>query len=373
MPQKINCASRKKYRESGFSLIELMISIVVFLIFISVIYGTLRVAHIQKSTVNSETEVMTNLRLSLNTVGRDAVNSGLRYSRVGGTIPDNLTNLRMQLPADANNTQDTLTAVIAGNNINANNFLPVGQNTDVIAFAYRDMEFNGGNPISITTANAIGTGGVALTTAANAALNSKSFDLYLISNESRTVVALATGKPDNNTLQFATGAAVDILGINAPYYTGSLITSSRLTKCSDLPVPAAPALPSTECMNYGTENPVLARKIIWVSYHVTADGTLTRTIYGNNNEENNNATAAEQIQTQPLAYNISNFQIRYLLRDGTSSEDPSVGGTNQNVLNNVVQVEVTISSKINVKENGVNLERVVDLKSSFSTKNLNYD
>ena len=113
----------KNRRETGFSLIELMISLTVFVIFIGALYGVVRIAGIQKSTINSQTEVMKNLRLSLNTIGRDAVNAGLGYSRIGGNMPDNLTNVRMGLPADANATPDLLTAVIGGDNINTNVFL----------------------------------------------------------------------------------------------------------------------------------------------------------------------------------------------------------------------------------------------------------
>ncbi len=368
MAENINFVNGKKHGEAGFSFIELMISIVVFLIFISAVYGLLRITNIQKSTVNSQTEVMTNLRLSLNTVGRDAVNAGLGYSRVGGNMPDNLTNLRMSLPVDPDFTQDSLTAVIAGNNINANNFLPAAQRTDVISFAFRDINFNNGNPITITNAAAFGANGVVLTTAPGEALAVNNlaapFDLYLISDGSRTVVALATGRPDANTLRFETGSVADVLGINAPY-NGAANVRSRLVNCADLP--AVP--PPTDCMNYPIPSPVFAYKIFWISYSVTADGTLMRTIYGNNT----NATAAEQIQTQPLAYNIQNFQIRYLMRDGQSLEDPSNNGLNQNNLNRVVQVEVTMSSRIDVQENGTNIQKVVDLKSTFSTRNLNYN
>ncbi len=369
MSAKINFVNRKRHREAGSAFIELIISIVIFLIFISAVYGLLRIANIQKSTVNAQTEVMTNLRVSLNTIGRDAVNSGLGYSRAGGNIPDNLTNLRMGLPADADSTQDLLTAVIAGNNVNANNFLPAGQNTDVVSFVYRDMEFNGGNPLTINNAANFGGNGVVLTTAAGQALAANNlatpFDLYLISNGTRTAVALATGRPDDSTLRFETGAVADVLGINA-LYNGAANVRSKLVNCADLPPAVPPAAP--DCMNYPAQSDVFAYKINWVSYSVTADGTLMRTIYGNNT----NATAAQQIQTQPLAYNIENLQIRYLLRDGTSSENPSNNGANQDIMNTVVQVEVTISSRINVQENGANLQRVVNLKSTFSTRNLNY-
>jgi len=366
MTDQPNFVNREKHREAGFSLVELLIATIVFLVFLSAVYGLLRITNIQRTTVSSQTEVMTNLRLSLNILGRDAVNAGLGYSRVGGNMPDNLTNSLMGLPADVDLAQDFLTAVVAGNNVNANDFLPVTERTDVVAFAYRLIREPTPNqndePITITGAGAIGTGGVILTTAPGAALvandNATPFDLYLISNGTRTAVALATGRPDASTLRFETGSVADLIGINAPY-TGSVDGKSKLVNCADLAVGA------TDCMNY----PATAKKVFWVSYQITQDGTLTRTTYGNNT----GGTAAQQIQIQPLAYNIQNMQIRYLLRDGTSSENPSNNGANQNILNNVVQVEVTISARINVQEQGVNLQRVVDLKSTFSTKNLNYD
>ncbi len=70
-------------REAGFSLLELMISIVVFLVFMGAVYGLLRIGNIQKSTVSTQTEIIKNVRLALNTIGRDAVNVrlGIQSSR----------------------------------------------------------------------------------------------------------------------------------------------------------------------------------------------------------------------------------------------------------------------------------------------------
>jgi len=45
-------------REAGFSLLELMISIVIFLIFIGAVYGLLRIGNIQKSSVNIQTDII---------------------------------------------------------------------------------------------------------------------------------------------------------------------------------------------------------------------------------------------------------------------------------------------------------------------------
>lgn len=351
----------KNRREAGFSFIELMVSLTIFAIFLTAIYGLLRITHIQKTTVGSQTEVVKNLRLSLNTIGRDAVNAGLGYDRIGGNMPDDLTNVRLGLPADTNASQDLLTAIIAGNNIRTNVLLPNPGRTDIVTFAFQDKTFNGGNLMTITDAAVFNASGLTLSTAANGAANANQFDLYFISEGTRTAMALVTSKVDNNTLRVETG---DPLGINSPV-NGNANSRSRLRKC---PVPQ-PNPAETDCMNFTGTTTATAKKIFWISYGVTNDGTLVRTTYGNNT----GATAANQIQTQPIAYNIQNFQVRYLMRDGTTTDDPSVGGTVQGALNNVVQIEVKISSIVTVQENGVNIQKTVDLKSTFSTKNLNYD
>lgn len=343
-------------RESGFSLIEVMVSIIVFLVFISAVYGLLRIGVIQRTAVTSQSEVIKNARLSLNTIGRDAVNAGFGYSRVGGFAPDNLTNIRMGLPADAGIEQDLMPSIISGDEINVNNFLPVGR-TDVVSFIFRDVTFNNGNPITLTGASDNGGNGVRVTTAAGGTAPARPYDLYFVSDGTRTALGLVTSIPNGNTLVFATGAA-DPLGINAPF-SGAVEARSRLKSC------ASPT--ENGCFDYS--NIISAVKITWVSYSVNADGTLIRTLYGNNL----NQPAADQIQIQPIAYNVQNMQFRYLLRNGTVVDDPSGAGNTQSNLNNIVQIDVTISTRVRIQENGVDTTKIINLNSTFSTKNLNYD
>lgn len=343
-----------RIREAGFSLLELMVSMIIFLIFMSAVYGLLKIGNVQKSAVSTQTEVAKNVRMSLNTIGRDAVNAGLGYSRVGGYAPDDLTNLRMSLPSDPDISHDLITAIVAGNEINNNVALTTGK-SDVVSFAFRDLDFNDGNPIKLSSATDFGSNGVVITTPANAAFNSKQFDLYLISDGTRTALGLVTSVPNSNTLVFEIGAA-DPLGINA-LYTGSKETRSKLVSCDDEP---------DGCIDYSTAT---AKKVQWVSYELTLDGVLTRTTYGNNT----NQPAAEQIRVQQLAYNIQNLQVKYLLNDGVVSDDPSNGGLDQDRLNDVVQIEVTVSASYTVSQEDVIINKVVDLKSTFSTKNLGYD
>lgn len=356
-----NKLEKKKCRsigEAGFTLNELLISIVVFMIFMSAVYGLLRIGNIQKTTTNSQTDVIKNARLSLNTIGRDAVNAGLGYSRVGGFAPDNITNSILGIPADADTTHDLITAVISGNEVNTNLALSTG-NTDVISFAFRDLEFNGGAPIKLTGAADLGGNGISITTAAGGTANSKPYDLYLISDGTRTALGLVTAVPGGGqTLTFQSGSA-DPLGING-LYSGPTSSRSKLVSCLDF---------AAGCMDYTTAT---AKKVDWISYRVSVDGVLIRTIFGNNNAAAV-PLATDQIQTLPIAYNIQNLQIKYLLDDGTVSDDPSNGGTTPDALNKIVQIAVTISARYTVTENGAPIDKVVNLNSTFSTKNLSYD
>ena len=345
-----------KTNESGFSVLELMISLIIFLVFISALYGLLRIGNIQRSTVTSSSEVIKNARLSLNSIGRDAVNAGFGYSRVGGFAPDNVTNLRMNLPADTNTEQDLLTSLMAGNDINTNSLLPTGR-TDVISFLFRDITFNNGEPITFTNAELTGTNHVRVTTAPGDGSIVNRYDLFLISDGARTTIGIVTRLIDSDTIDFQFGNA-DPLKVNAPY-NGTTETRSRLRACS------SPT--ENNCFDYS--NIITAKRITWVSYHIDNDGTLLRTLYGNNTGENKN----KQIQPLPIAFNVQNLQIRYLLRDGTISDDPSNLNSNPSNLNNVVQIEVTLTTRVPVVVDQVDTEKFVNLKSTFSTKNLLYD
>ncbi len=149
----------------------------------------------------------------------------------------------------------------------------------------------------------------------------------------------------------------DPLGLNQPVLGGTN-NRSILTKCL-LGI-------TTDCINYSTG--VTAKRIFWVSFSVDVDGTLVRTTYGNNT----GATAAEQIQKQPIAYGVQNFQVRYLMQDGTTSDDPSQGNTLPMKMNDVVQVEITITIKADGVQGGISNTEYINVTSTFSTRNLKY-
>ena len=66
--------------EAGFSLLEMMIAITVFLIVMSAVYGLLRIGIISRNTINHRTETIQNARSAVNAVGKDLVNAGLGFT-----------------------------------------------------------------------------------------------------------------------------------------------------------------------------------------------------------------------------------------------------------------------------------------------------
>jgi len=344
---------------AGFSLVEMIIAMVVFMIIMSAIYGLLRFGNISRSSINSQTETIKSARTAVNSVGRDVVNAGLGFSRVGGLVPDDFAPGHLSISNDNGPERDLLTGIIAGNDLRESDLSRNGQKNDMIAFAFRDMQFNNGNPIMISDAPilSITNNSNVLKTTGDACAVCRPFDLYLIeSKEGKQAIVMATAVPDVNTMVLGQD---DPLNLNQQVINLSSNERSVLTKC---------ILGNTSnCFNY--DNGVTAKKIYWVSYSVAVDGTLVRTMYGNNT----GGTAAQQIQVQPLVYGVQNFQVRYLMQDGTTSDDPSNNNTTPLMMNDVVQVEISVTIRAEGNENGVTNTELMNVTSTFSTRNLKYD
>lgn len=344
--------------QSGFSLIELLISVTIFLIIMSAIYGLLRIGLISRNTLNKSSETSKNGRSAINAVGKDVVNAGLGFSRVGGVVPDDFAAQLININKDSGPERDILTGIIAGNDIRESDLSKKGQKNDVIAFAFRDLEFNSGNALIINDAPvaSILNNSIVLKTNTGACSVCNPYDLYLIeSKEGKQAIVMATAIPDSGTIVLGNG---DPLKLNQPVIDGSnkrsILTPCLLGNTSD-------------CFTYSAG--VTAKKIYWVSFSVEADGTLVRTTYGNNT----GGTASQQIQKQPLAYGVQNFQIRYLMQDGTISDDPSNKNTTPLKMNEVVQVEISITIQAEGNEAGTTNTELINVTSTFSTRNLKYD
>lgn len=350
--------------ERGFSLVEMIVAMVVFMIIIGTIYGLLQVGLIDRNRASRRSDVLKNARAAMHLIGRDALNAGLSYNKSGAIVPDDFISTRLGLPADTDNERDVLTSIVGGNNLFQDILNPdTNARTDLISFSYRDSDFNGGNVISLNNAAAApaAPATVRLQSLPNDARNARGFDLYLVESDSSQVAVMATGLPSSSAIDIAPG---DPLGINQPL-DGTGAGGSLLQKCS--------AIITENCTTYVAS----VKRFFWVAYKVKSDGTLVRQTFGNNS----GGTAAEQIQELPVAYNIEDFQIKYVLEDGSTTDNPAVGadgiiGTaddRPSDFNLVRQITVTI--KVQATENDEQLGRPesITLTGTFSTRNLQYD
>lgn len=348
---------KHKNTQSGFTLIELLIAATIFLVVMAAIFSLLRIGNITRDSINNSSETLNNARVSINAAGRDALNAGFGYSRNGGIVPDDLANSLMNIPQDTGTDRDQFTSVMAGNNVTSSVLSINNVKNDVVAFMTRDLQFNGGNPVVVTSA-AFTTNRIDMSTAAGACASCRMYDLYLVeSGTGSHALAMASDVLNSNsTLRIQSG---DPLGLNRNTNLTPTNLRSILRPCA--------VGETADCFNYVPQATV--KRVFLTSYSVNSDGTLVRKTYGNNT----GGTAAQQIQEVPLAYGVQSFQVRYLRQNGLFTDDPSNGNNNQGYLNDVIQVEFSITIKPQQNMGQVTSTQVVQLNAMFSTRNIKYD
>lgn len=349
---------------------EAMVAMVLFLIVTASIYGLMQIGLIDRNRSSRQSDILKNARVALHLLGRDVLNAGLSYHRRGAVVPDNFLSNRLGLPPDADTERDVLTSIIAGNNLFSNDLQSdPNAKTDIIAFAFRDNDFNNSNTVDLKTVAApSGFPAVARlqtdSTKPNANLTTakaKRNDLYLIESDTSQVAVMVSQIPGAYRMDIAPN---DPLGLNQPF-DGINEGGSLLKKC----------------VNGNEENctTYLAtlKRFFWVSYKVKQDGTLVRIVYGNNRD----GTDTQQVQEFPLAYNIKDLQFRYVLEDGTVTDNPIVGvdgivGTaddRPDDFNLIRQITVTITVLASENDEQTGKPESFTITSTFSARNLEYD
>lgn len=334
-----------KDTEKGFTMVELMISVVVFLIAVAAIFGTMRIAAIQKNTTSNRTDQLRSARIALEYIRRDTLNAGFGYHRTGGNVPDDVGFDLFGFPKDGDNVRDLLVSIFGGNDLTDNNLNP-GKKMDFIGFSNRNQSFNNGNLINYTSTT--NTGAVVnLNTAAGGAANCAVNDLYLIESDSGTtqIIGMATAVSGNNAISLAKD---DPLKVNqSATATGENLNLLMTTTGS------------------GT-----IKKINLITYGITSQGVLVRKFFGNQ------GTSADQIEERELVYGVKDFQIKYFMEDGTTVDNPSNnnnGRDNQIKMNSIVQVQISITVIPTVEPGQQNLATPITVKEFISTRNLRYE
>lgn len=347
--------------QKGFSLLEMIVAITIFLIITGSVYGLLQIGRIDRNRSSRRSDMLKNARTAIHLMGRDALNAGMSYHQRGAHVPDNFLSTRLELPLDADTKRDILTSIVAGNNLFTNELNPdPALRTDLVSFCYREMPFNTGNVVELSSV-APNTTTARITTRPGQAAPARTYDLYMVETDNSQLAVLASNVPSTNIIDITPG---DPLGLNQSM-TATGINGSLLRKCS----PTVPA----ECTNSVTT----LKKFNWVAYKVKPDGTLVRLIFGNNTGR----PSDEQIREQPLAYNVQNLQFKYVLADGRVTENPSAGADNvvgtsddkPEDFNLIRQISITLQVQATEIDEQTRKPAVITLNATFSLRNMEYD
>ncbi len=344
---KVRKSAPSRTGESGFSLLELLVSMTIFLIISASIWGLMRAAQISKKTVNEEVQLAKGVRIGLNLIARDAYNAGFGYPLNSTVVsPDNRVSTALGIPNDSDSSRDTVPPVISGNNVTLNTFNTTPNiRTDQVTFLFKDETFNNASgfsrPLSIGSRSTTSGGVVELTsTEGNAACRIN--DLFILVGQTGNTLGVATGLSGTNRIQFANG---DPIAFNQTALLGVLNNISATN----------------------------IYRVRMVTYLVTADGTLTRREYVN-------VLPTAAFVDEPLVYNVENFQLQYVMDDGTLSDNPSAGpdgvaGTGDDTqanLDAVRQIRLTISVRSTEKDQNNQYYRET-MTTTVSTRNLGYE
>jgi prepilin-type N-terminal cleavage/methylation domain-containing protein len=332
-------------RQSGFTVIEMMVAVLIFTIVVGAIYGLLEVARAGRLSTSQRAEVLQNVRVGLNSLGRDAINAGVSYPNLGAMIPDDRLSL-VGAAADADANPDFLTPVYAANDANPVN----GIATDQVTFLYVDDLFNNGASIPVNAISGAAVSPTSLTIAPG--FNNTPFrlgDIYLVTGQNGSAIGMLTGTSGANTLTFAN---TDPLSINN---AGNNAAINRVTP------------------------PASVLRLKWVTYYVadqdgnaTGTGTLMRRVYGGFNSGSN--TLVNWVD-QPLAFGVENMQIQYVLRGSSVVDIPAV-----DEMEDIRQVRVSVTVR-SPDLDPKNLDPVTrrpqpfrsTVTASFSARNLVYE
>jgi len=337
--------SQKFRGQEGFSLLELLTAMVIFVVVTGSVWGVLQVAQGSRNVVSQQNQLAKNVRISLNLIGRDTYNAGYGYPHLSSVVvlPNNTVSTLLGIPADADNTRDLIPPIIPGNNITLNTYNTAANvYTDQVTMLFKDNTFNVlgaigppdtrvSTPLRINAATTSGTGIDEIVPISGPSTSCNVNDLVLVSGGSGSTLGVVTGLPNANTVQFANG---DVMGFNLTG-TGPLTTITT---------------------------PATMQRVTMVTYFVTPDGVLTRREYVNVAP----VVPAVAFVDEPLVYDVENFQIRYVMDDGTVNDNP---GAN---LAAIRQVRLTVSVRSR-ELNSTGQPYRETLTSTFSTRNLGYD
>lgn len=338
--------------EKGFSILEVIVAMVIFLMVTGTIFGVLQVAQRSRSVVSQKVQLTKNVRFALSMLKLDTYNAGLNHPLKDTLlVTDDRISTLVGIPNDVDTLPSIVPPIIPGNNITLNTFnTNAGVKTDQVTFIFKDSAFNPvvgptgatySAPVGFTAAitSPGGIDEINLTPGSNAVFNLN--DILVVTGGNGSTLAVVTAKSGGNILRFANG---DVLALNKAGTTGPL---RLLTPQYSM------------------------QRVRMVTYFVTADGILTRREYAND--------PAQAFVDEPLVYSVENFQIQYVSEDGTLSDNPGAGlngiaGDGDDTplnLSKIRQVRFTVNTRSTELDPAGQPYRV-NMTSTYSARNLGY-
>ncbi|HEU4388808.1 MAG TPA: prepilin-type N-terminal cleavage/methylation domain-containing protein [Blastocatellia bacterium] len=354
MENQISSDNHRTTEQRGFTIVETVIAIAVFTIVMASIYGLLEVGRRGRSNTLQRNEVLQNARIAVNYISRDIINAGVSYPIQGALLPDDrLNGLGLSATPDVDPDFDSLSPVFSSNNIDLIN----GVQTDQVTLAYLDDAFNNGRGLALDQIDITGANSVVRVRAPDNNAGVTVGDVYMVSGNNGVCLVTVTGLrgPDQIELSFG-----DPLGFNQVNATADSALRNILM------VPAG-------CVNCTTAISATLVKIRLVSYRLTSDGVnpngiLIRRIYGGRDAGGNPVN----FQDQPLAFGVDNFQVRYVLNDGTVTNSP-VKNALLDEFQLITQVEVLVAVSSAEVDPRTNQPFRQTLTTGVSTRNLVYE
>lgn len=330
--------------QSGFTLLELLVSIAIFVIVLISIYSLLEVGRSGRFSTLQRVESLQNVRIALNTLSREALNAGVGYENIGAMIPDDRLSGLLGLPADSDTDPDRLTPIVAQNNVDSVN----GRPTDRITLAFQDDSLNDGQSIPI---DRIASSGAFIRIASPFDNSPFRIGDVLTIIGSGSALGVLTNKAGTRGLVFSNS---DPLGINRPG------ANSPILKAFDSSTPAS------DCGQPGcSQVNGSIKRLNWVTYFVRDEdgpgpgtGTLIRRLYGGNGGW----------VDMPLAFGIEDFQITYVLENGAVVDAPT-----REQMGDIRQIRVTVTVRSPEINPRTNQPYRTTMTTSVSTRNLGYE
>jgi prepilin-type N-terminal cleavage/methylation domain-containing protein len=360
----ITRATSKRRGESGFTIVEMVVAAAVFLVVMGAVYAFLRVGTSERFVANQRIESIQNVRIALNQIGREVLDAGVDYYPNGALVPDDTIEDLLGFPADGDSAPDYFLPVLPRDGVDTNALS--GARTDRLTITYGNDTFGfrfAGPDGSLDTADDIVSSYIPV----DQISGTTNFRVYSTTQTPYTNGACASGgmylvTETGTSPRQAIGMCTALSGSNTVVFGNDP---------NNLNQPSSGGI--LKALVVSTSTPARLTPLVMVTYLVAPDGTLYRRLYGNYTASGNatagtgvTATASTWLD-EPVAFGVEDFQLQYLLEDGTVTASPPISQCNA-----IRQVQISITARSPERDPRSGEPFRTTLVATFNARNLAY-